>query len=369
MRFSLGALYKRGKRQKLVDALYSSKNVWGLLDEDITRTINVILADGCASKVLKDSLRLFLYAKGILFDKLPIDRIRQFNALLDPNSSGTTSLRMLDKLHKARARLYRIVCEDEESSDIAERLSMFEAFTLVHSEWSSSDTSYVLFRDHPQLRGKPHALVERVQWSGLCYMHAPVVLQHYLVSMTSDGPIPMLDMALYIRQHMNSYLLTSYIWEDIGGMSFDFLHQILMPDPEPLFRHDLARHGLRDSREQLGPGLVYQFEVEPAFMNTSIWQHLNRRARRVPEERIRRHAMVLIGHRQVDGTDRYLLQNWWKSKPFVEVDASYLESCNAHIVFVKTPQTSLGPFPTNIHDHVECELDSPDRGALEMNQS
>ena len=43
----------------------------------------------------------------------------------------------------------------------------------------------MLFRDHDKLKGK-NALVQRVQPSGVCFMHAPVVMQHYLVTMEAE---------------------------------------------------------------------------------------------------------------------------------------------------------------------------------------
>jgi hypothetical protein len=73
------------------------------------------------------------------------------------------------------------------------------------------------------------------------------------------------------------------------------------------------------------------------------------------------HAMILIGYRYENHEVRYLIQNWWKMKPFVEVDVSYLHSCHAITHFVETPQYEIGNFQTNFHDHVECGmLDSPE---------
>jgi hypothetical protein len=66
---------------------------------------------------------------------------------------------------------------------------------------------------------------------------------------------------------------------------------------------------------------------------------------------------VLVGHRVADdGSNRLLLQNWWKDKPFVEVDAHYLNSCRAVIHAVETPQPTLGHYPTNSYPHVEAEF-------------
>ena len=79
------------------------------------------------------------------------------------------------------------------------------------------------------------------------------------------------------------------------------------------------------------------------------------------------HAMLIVGHRKEGEGDRFLLQNWWRKKPFVEVDAAYLEACGATIRAVKTPQTAMGQFPTNAYQHVEAELfDACENFAPEM---
>ena len=54
--------------------------------------------------------------------------------------------------------------------------------------------------------------------------------------------------------------------------------------------------------------------------------------------------MVIIGYRteiNEHGQQIYyfLLQHWWITKQFVEMDEDYLEASNATITFVKTPQT------------------------------
>lgn len=65
-----------------------------------------------------------------------------------------------------------------------EERSLFDALVAEHPEWGP-EKSYVVFRDHDLLKDKP-PYVERVQPSGLCYMHAPVILQHYQVAMVSE---------------------------------------------------------------------------------------------------------------------------------------------------------------------------------------
>jgi hypothetical protein len=67
--------------------------------------------------------------------------------------------------------------------------------------------------------------------------------------------------------------------------------------------------------------------------------------------------MVLIGYRKHGDQYRFLLQNWWKNKPYVEVDVEYLEACDASVLFVTTPQKNISGFATNFEDLVECNVD------------
>jgi hypothetical protein len=325
----------------------------------------MILLDKATTLIHSDDLRLFLYAKGILFDFGQASRLERYNILLDPDSSGLPSP-AVEKFKKGRERLSRIVQKGEEGRDFQNgQANMFEMFVQRHPEWSS-DSSFVVFRDHVQFSGKAHSYVERVKLSGLCYMHAPVVLQHYLVTMQRNDHVPMLDMGLYLRQVMSSDGLIKHIWDNQGGDSKVFLEHILLQDPEPVFSSHGSEADLRSNMERYGPALVQGFKVEATFGNSVQWQHLGSRI----GHPIGLHAMVLVGHRKEGDDDRYLLQNWWKFKVFVEVDAKYLKTCGAMFHFVETPQHGMGSFPVNLHDHVECELlDAPESFSPETHRS
>jgi len=50
------------------------------------------------------------------------------------------------------------------------------------------------------------------------------------------------------------------------------------------------------------------------------------------------------------------LQNWWKKKQFVEVDAAYLKHSGASVWFIETPQTGLPEdFAVNYANFYELE--------------
>jgi hypothetical protein len=336
----------------LIDLLQDKKEQWNLSSsEQKQQYLEIIAIDKANNKVCSDHLLLFPYAKGILCDEGRITRTDKFKRLLDHPA-----------LVNSKQRLIRIVESKEDGKDFKIGSdTLFSAFTKDHNEWTSG---FVLFRDHPALFKKPHVYVERIQLNdGLCYMHAPVVLQHYLVAMNSSNPIPMLDMSEYMRQYLPTNALERYIWKYEGGDSREFLLEILHSANETRFISCSGELDLPHYLHLYGPGLIQGFKVDETF-NSNIWQHLG-------DTRIinfqGRHAMVLVGYRMEHGQPRYLIQNWWMKKPFVEVDAEYLVSCGAVIHFVKTTQTQMSQqFTTNMHDHVECELDAPENFAPEM---
>ena len=200
----------------------------------------------------------------------------------------------------------------------------------------------MVFRDHPKLKDKDHAYTERVQLSGLCYMHAPVVLQHYLVAMQNEVRMPSLDMALYMRRYPSADELENHIWDNIGGSSSGFAESILLKGTEFLYfgpdKDFLPDGAIESSLELYGPALVAYFRVDEDFCDKDMLRHIGPRDKK---QVLGKHAMLLVGHRQESDKKLLLLQNWWRSKQFIEVDAEYLESTRTILYFVKTPQHAI----------------------------
>jgi hypothetical protein len=322
---------------------------WKLEQSDIEAAARLYSQDYRKKRKRADpsKLLLFLYAKGILAEEESFFRKASFEGLFAAKTV---------KLQKALERLKTIVEKGETTPTrlTLEAASVFNVFANSHPEWNA-ENSFVVFRDHDNLQGKSHALVERFQKSGLCYMHACVVLQHYLVAMNNNDQVPMLNMAEYLKKYMPSDRLYQHIWNNKGGDSLDFLKHILKerPNSKSIF-HCSNWNDLEFMNEYLylyGPGLVSGFCVAKNFIGTE-WQHLGNYE---VEKFEGRHAMVLVGCRSVGGEKRYLLQNWWKSKPYVEVDVDYLLSSEATVHFIMEPQKEMGDYPTNLETLVECE--------------
>lgn len=319
---------------------------WNLKLDDIQRATLMFTQDFGTNGKVPSKLLLFLYAKGILSTEISSVRISKFEELLAAKST----------VHKKALERLTTIVEKGEMSPTRVNLdvdSMFEDFLIKHDEWNGAE-AFVVFRDHQDLHGKSHALVERFQKSGLCYMHACVVIQHYLVAMNNEVEIPMLNMAEFLKVHMPADILYQHIWNNKGGDSLEFLKSILKETPESESIHHCSNRKDLESMDQClrsyGPGLVSGFSVSKSFIGDD-WQHLGKNQAKVFEGR---HAMVLVGNRIVNGNQRFLLQNWWKSKAYIEIDVDYLISSNATVHFIKERQLEMGDFPTNYETLVEC---------------
>ncbi|KAI8899569.1 hypothetical protein BC833DRAFT_656925 [Globomyces pollinis-pini] len=308
---------------------------WKLEESDIKTVAELFAQDYGTENTNPTKLLLFLYAKGILAAKSSVVRKAEFQEIL---AAETTEAK------KALERLTTIVEKGETTPTRfkMEADSVFDDFVTKHKEWKAED-SFVVFRDRQNLKGKSHALVERLQ-------------KHYLVAMDNDKKVPMLNMAEYLKKYMPGDRLYQHIWNNRGGDSLDFLENILKERPDSENIVTLSNKVLADTEmdklvKSYGPGLVSGFCVAKDFVGTD-WQHLGKYK---VEKFEGRHAMVLVGYRIVDGKKRYLLQNWWKSKPYVEVDVDYLLSSRATIHFIKEKQLEMGDYPSNLEALVECE--------------
>ncbi len=268
-----------------------------------------------------------------------------------------------------RARLQRIQSgdqpivvrpRDEGSNKFAIELERFlqrRGRTAVH---------YCFFWD--SFAGNPTRLqVLRCQTSGLCYMHAPVVLQHYLVTLSNpddEDPIGMIDVAQYIRNRWKGKKLEDYLLRNMGGNSMEFLREITNNPDLNLDTFLLNQRYHRDicqticDQLQHQPALVSQFGVDAEFLNSQeVFFH-----KPLDHGQFKgHHAMVMIGWRYDAVAQEYcfVLQNWWNSRYFVEVTSSYLQSTGALVSFVGEPLRAIpNEFPISHLLYAETAMDS-----------
>lgn len=126
----------------------------------------------------------FLQDKGVLAKDpdrdAKLSRLRDPSVLLDPDQRR--------EYEKARERLLRLFSTEETHSDtLPPGLHVWSK-----SEFPGYDENNVIFLKHPA------ALSQRYQLSGLCYMHGPVMTQHYALAHNNHS-VPMLDLLKFIK--------------------------------------------------------------------------------------------------------------------------------------------------------------------------
>jgi hypothetical protein len=281
----------------------------------------------------------FVYVKNIfeISVTIPNPDMRKMiiSTLIEPPGFGREDYGRI-----ARNRLFRLLCPESDvgNNNIPSNVMSYSSFLRALNVWIEPG-AYVVLDDET---GKWRLQVrQRVQESGLCYMHAPVVLQSYLLSWSfrnaeSSRACEMLDMRRYILENFSSTQLYNHIVSDEGGNSLDYLKNILIKGSKMFHvsSTDVINAALI---QQYGPALIYQFKVYEDFKEPGRLSYLEEPT----GECAGRHSMVLIGVREEGSRKVFLLQNWWKRKQFVEVSDTYLSACDARIAFVRTPQTGL----------------------------
>lgn len=308
--------------------------------------IDIYVKMGCKPSVANERRRAFMEEKKLYADDPAMQKLL-FSYILDPSSAPSGERR--EHYRKCQERLDKLIemVTDRTYDSVTDaKIQSFEDFCEIASEWNRPD-AFVLHRDHHCLKhlGSPS---QRVQIRGLCYIHAPDMMQHYLVCINTKTNAGMIDMCRFIHECFSVHDIQKHIFDEEGGGSLDILQRILVPNskitPASLDTPEIvADHLKRD-----GPGLVSMFKVYADFTDDTRHSHdvgLNSPCKIIGIENdgmLGYHAMVLIGCRQdAAGSWWFLLQNWWKAKQFVEVSISYLQMCGAMVYFAKTPQPCI----------------------------
>ena len=298
----------------------------------------------------------FLKEKGVMAKKHIIEREIKFHLLNYPSNASTNEEK--EHYQKCQNRLDRIlnIKGDETSDTIPSEVQTFSNFCEKIPSWNSSATSYVFHRDDARVSTKD-VLCQRAQLSGLCYIHGPDMLQHYLVSMNTKLSAPMIDISKLIRDSYDAEELESHIFEDKGRSSYQMLQRILEPDS---IVSSTKIEDIGMDLKQYGPLLVSGFRIYDDF-----YQYKSSAYHGEPKG-IRKnggtHSMIIIGARTENDKNYFLLQNWWKKMQFAEVDQIYLKKCEPILFYVETPQFKIPEkFSTDIVRYAENEnLHQPD---------
>lgn len=251
----------------------------------------------------------------------------------------------------------------------------FHQFALNHPAWDTTaelENLFLFWLHFKPAQQLPNLKVIRRQESGLCCMHAPAVLQHYLLTMATMGAEHgMLDVSKYIATQR-------YVVEGQGQSSFQFLcqisnekfvaHSCLIPSRKSSeMEHELAVAEIVACLRKYGPCLVAGFHVDHAFYTAKPGQSFIDVPNVNKKDLVGYHAMLIVGYREVpSGQCIFLLQNWWQDRYFIEVSSEYLASAQPHLYFCKRLQNMTTIPHAQTHTSFAESLDVPETLACEM---
>ena len=224
---------------------------------------------------------------------------------------------------EAKERLKSIVAPDGDftANEIPEDVQTFDQAILKLQYWQDlgSDEIHIFHLHDEKLQGLD-VLVQRVQRSGLCYLHAPAVLSHYLVSRNNfTDPFTMINIALHVAGSFDSSALSEHIFGDKGDISIRLLNVFLAPASNYQV-WNIENIEIRTFKLH-GPALISGFEVFDDFMADDKLHYEG-----LPRGKsLGFHAMVLFGMK-TKPVKTFFLQNWWRRKQFISVSEEYLKA-------------------------------------------
>lgn len=209
-------------------------------------------------------------------------------------------------------------------------------------------------------------LVLRRQRSHNCFIHAPAVLQGYLVQRSTNEFRGMIDLSKFVRDFMEDEFISKLVLTDQGGDSEAILQNLTSQSGTCNFsifnismRNKAVLESVVDNFRNYGPALVSRCHLDKKFRDYQPEVETGREGdpfakfdipyfdEYVEDARSGSHAMVLVGYKDTGDTDTgdgytFLLQNWWDHMQFCEITSTYLIKSGARITFVMTPQHGFG---------------------------
>ena len=147
-----------------------------------------------------------------------------FENIMNPAQGESDELTR--QFSEAEERLKSIVARDGDitANEIPEDVQTFDQAMHTLQDWNQdigSDEIHIFHLHDDKVQGRD-LLVQRVQMSSLCYLQAPAVLSHYLVSRNNfTDPSTMINVALHVAGTFDGSALAEHIFGDKDDSSIE----------------------------------------------------------------------------------------------------------------------------------------------------
>jgi hypothetical protein len=234
--------------------------------------------------------------------------------------------------------------------------SLWSDFKADNHKWEHNNSTCVLFWErYPHFKHLKVVKVQSIGDCGTCHAQAPVVMQHYVVTIcknVSDFNAGMHSIPSLMRQLINdSDKLKLFLTDKYeGGVAVKNLMHICNLTQSDITCYTLDK--VRDKeytcnwtmeRLKTQPGLVANFSVSRDFLNSDkVSFGTDEDIALLKSSTTQGHAMVLVGmRRDEDGQYWFLCQNWWPDRPFMEISYEYMVEAVAQVAFIDKPMMEI----------------------------
>ena len=326
-----------------------------------------------------------MFVKKLAWRTISIASANAVACNLISRNSEEDNKRILNMKHgQVRAYLKSIQCSEKKSDEIINRLSedkqnclirlatedkplpqevtfdvLWKSFTEKVPDWQHNSSTCVKFWEkYPHLEFLKVVKLQGDGNCGTCHAQAPVVLQHYVVTIDRNEPgvnFGMMSVPSLMRHLIDKCSkLEEFLNEEYeGGFALKNLMTICQ-----LGKSDITGFSvdaLRDkqvvcnflmNRLKTHPALIAVFDVSTDFIASDQLTYGSATDIMQAQEAEECHSMVLVGIRQdQDGQYWFLCQNWWPHKPFIEVSYEYMIAAGVYIAFIDKTQFEIPRIP------------------------
>lgn len=289
---------------------------WNLPEMQLEQAAERIAADEVIYEVANNEHVLFAYSKLLFASQTPQERKRKLLLNSKPLASEMIGI---------RNRLKLVFGLDS----ITYEAASYHTFMDQHPEWKKNSNVVVNKRLADRLQPTANSA------NTFCSLSAPITLAYYLGQEVINLPV-------YLMQHAPPQLLEDLIWNKRGVNSHKFFNSIAGGTTAQLEDDitEVTAEALESKlRECNTPALVSQMRLPQSFLfDLDTYSYCDDGDGYQPSGGKAKHSMLLVGSRRTTengNNTRFLLQNWWKDKPFVEVDAAFLKRYGAEVRFAK----------------------------------
>lgn len=322
--------------------------LWGLSREEMAAALGRVEVEWCEEELaafIRDQVHglLLLTAKNAT-EHLAARRRKQ--ALEDCLSGALPGADPVDAEKWDRLR-HLVIYEQDRRAGAHQTWGEFLDRPDMRDAWGPGQGSTVFFENVV-----PESLVQRVQETGLCYMHAPNVVAHYHIwqskrnaALAANVPLAaanheMLDLTAFMLKWVSGEDLWQFVVKP-EGRAGPFLARLLAIRVDIVRTMDTASLREPGAAEEIigafdahGPLLISYFVINNTWRDAGIHSHL---ARDDDNTDPGGHSMAIVGYRRDAEGARFLVQNWWPDKQFFECSVEYLVSRQAQLAWVTVP--------------------------------